>query len=88
MCQQQQLNNATTTNETSFTHVYVFGASTDSTLLSSLNVSGPTIFNTGNIQGNLNVYGTTTVIDTVINNTTFNSLSVSGPSINYSMLHR
>ncbi len=33
------------------------------------------------MQGNLNVYGTTTIIDTVINNTIFNSFSVSRPSI-------
>jgi hypothetical protein len=68
-------------NKTNFTNFYVSGAST---LLSSLNVSGPTNLNTVNIQGNLNVYGTTTVIDTAINNTTFNSLRVSGPSVYYS----
>jgi hypothetical protein len=33
-------------------------------------------------MGNLNVSGTTTIIDTVINNTSINS-SVSGPSIYY-----
>ena len=54
------------------------------TINSSLNVSGLTTLNNVNIQGNLNVSGTTTIIDTVINNTTFNSLSVSGPSIFYS----
>jgi hypothetical protein len=32
----------------------------------------------------LNVGGTTTIIDSVINNTSFNSLSVSVPSIHYS----
>ncbi len=51
---------------------------------SSLNVSGQSTLNNVNIQGNLNVNGTTTIIDTVINNTTFNSFSVSGPSIYYS----
>jgi hypothetical protein len=35
-------------------------------------------------MGNLNVNGTTTIIDTLINNTSMNSLSVSGPSIYYS----
>ena len=35
-------------------------------------------------MGNLNVAGTTTIIDTVINNTSFNSFSVSGPTIHYS----
>jgi len=54
------------------------------TINSSLNVSGLTTLNIVNIQGNLNVSGTTTIIDTVINNTSFNSLSVSGPSIYYS----
>ena len=34
-------------------------------------------------MGNLNVAGTTTIIDTVVNNTSFNSFSVSGPSIYY-----
>jgi hypothetical protein len=34
-------------------------------------------------MGNLNVNGITTIIDTVINNTSINSLSVSGPSIYY-----
>jgi hypothetical protein len=37
--------------------------------------------NTVNIRGNLNVGGTTTIIDTVVNNTSFNSFSVSGLSI-------
>ena len=32
-------------------------------------------------MGNLKVNGTTTVIDTVISNTSMKSLSVSGPSI-------
>jgi len=49
-----------------------------------LNVSGSTNLNNVSIKGNLNVLGTTTIIDTVINNTSFNSLSVSGPSIYYS----
>ena len=35
-------------------------------------------------MGNLNVAGTTTIIDTVINNTSFTSFSVSGPTIHYS----
>ena len=55
-----------------------------STLLSSFNVSGQSTLNNVNIQGNLNVNGTTAVIDTVIKNTSMNSLSVSGPSIYYS----
>ena len=55
-----------------------------STINSSLNVSGQSTLNNVNIQGNLNVNGTTTIINTVINNTSMNSLSVSGPSIYYS----
>ncbi len=58
--------------------------SDNTTLLSSSNVSGPTYLNTVNVQGNLNVYETTSVIDTVINNTTLNAFSVRGPSIYYS----
>ena len=46
------------------------------TINSSLNVSGITTLNNVNIQGNLDVKGTTTIIDTVINNTSMNSLSV------------
>ncbi len=69
-------------NKTCYTEIFVSG---NTTLLSSLNVADSTYLNTVNVQGNLNVYGTTTtVIDTVINNTTFNSFSVSGPSIHYS----
>ena len=52
--------------------------------MSSLNVSGQSTLNNLNVMGNLNVNGTTTIIDTVINNTSFNSFSVSGPSIYYS----
>jgi len=53
-------------NKTNFTNLLVSGAST---LLSSFNVSGPTNLNNLSVNGNLNVYGTTTIIDTVINNT-------------------
>ena len=77
------LNNITTINSS----LNVMGAArlnNITTINSSLNVSGPTTLNNVNIQGNLNVSGTTTIIDTVINNTSFNSLSVSGPSIYYS----
>ncbi len=52
--------------------------------MSSLNVSGQATLNNLNVMGNLNVNGITTIIDTVINNTSMNSLSVSGPSIYYS----
>ncbi len=53
------------------------------TLLSTLNVLGASTLNHVNINGNLNIYGTTTVINTVINTISFNSFSVSGPSIDY-----
>ena len=36
------------------------------------------------INDNLNVYGTTAVRNTFVNNTSFNSFSVSGPSNTYS----
>ncbi len=48
-------------NKTNFSNLNVSGAST---LLLSLNVWGPTNLNNVNIPGNLNVYGTTTVIYT------------------------
>jgi hypothetical protein len=58
-------------NKTCFSELLV---SNNSTFLSSLKVSGSSYLNTStvNVQGNLNVYGTTTIVDTVINNTTFN----------------
>ncbi len=59
----------------------------NSTLLSSLNISDSTNLNNVFVRDNLNVGGTTTIIDTVINNTSFNSLSVSGPSIYYKKIH-
>ena len=67
-------------NRTNFSNLFITGAST---LLSSFNVSGQSNLNNVDIKGNLNVAGTTTIIDTVINNTSFNSFSVSGPSIHY-----
>ncbi len=56
-------------NKTCFSELLV---SNNSTFLSSLNVSGSSYLNTStvNVQGNLNVYGTTTIVDTVINNLT------------------
>ncbi len=49
-----------------FSNLLISGSST---LSSSLNVSGQSTLNNVNILGNLNVNGTTTIIDTVINNT-------------------
>ena len=62
------LNNTSTSllNKTNFTNLLVSGAST---INSSLNVSGQSTLNNVNIGGNLNVYGTTSIINTVINNT-------------------
>ena len=75
--------NATSTtlfNKTNFSNLFITGAST---LLSSFNISGQTNLNNVSIKGNWNVAGITTIIGTVINNTSFNSFSVSGPSIHY-----
>ena len=62
------LNSTSTTifNKTNFSNLIVSGSST---LSSSLNVSGQSTLNNVNIRGNLNVNGTTTIIDTVVNNT-------------------
>ncbi len=68
-------------NKTDFSNLVVSNAST---LMSSLNASGQATLNNLNVMGNLNVNGATTIIDTVIKNTSMNSLSVSGPSIYYS----
>jgi hypothetical protein len=64
-------------NKTDFSNLFA------TTLLSSFNLSGASNFINVSIKSNLNVAGTTTIIDTVINNTSFTSSSVSGPTIHY-----
>ncbi len=75
----KNLNNTTTNlnDKTNFSNLFV---SNSSILLSSLHISGRSTLNNINIMpiimGNLNVNGTATIIDTVVNNTSFNSFSV------------
>jgi hypothetical protein len=64
-------------NRTNFSKILVLGSST---LLSSLNVSGTSKFYNLNVKGNFNIDGTTTIIGTIIVNTTFSLLNVSGAS--------